>query len=319
LTNRALVLLSGEKTSIPEAEARALFLAYDPASTFSSPEDRILLVETAADPRAVSRRIAFARRVGSLLSRPSDASATVRGRKIRFRSFAVGEQPPRHADVEATLGGLRAEVDLENPDYELTLITGRQDYLVLTVPKEMNQAWSSRRPRKRPFFHPAAIFPKLSRALVNLTRCREGDVLLDPFVGTGSILIEASEVGLDCLAIDRSRRMAYGSLSNMRAFGQEWLGVIRANAFSAPLGMVDGVATDLPYGRASSAGGAPIATVVRRAMEKLPPMIRPGGRLVVMHPSHVPVEPGSDMIAEGEHYIYIHKKLTRAITILRKT
>ena len=56
----------------------------------------------------------------------------------------------------------------------------------------MRQDWVIRRPRARPFFHPAAIFPKLSRALVNLSRVGAGEVFLDPFCGTGSLLLEAT-------------------------------------------------------------------------------------------------------------------------------
>jgi len=318
LTN-SLVLLSGEKTSIPEAEARALFLAYDPNSTFAFPEERVIIVKSSVVPETVSRRIAFSRRVGALLSSPSDAAEVVKGKKVRFRSFSLRGRPEPRSDFDALLRGLQVSVDLEEPDYEFTRVSGRGDYLILSTPANMMQDWSSRRPRRRPFFHPAAIFPKLSRALVNLTQCKEGETLLDPFVGTGSIPIEASEVGLSPVAIDRSRRMANGALSNMRAFGQSWPGVIRGDAFSLPIVKVDGIATDMPYGRASSAGGKSASAVLSLAVERLPGVLKTGGRLVLMHPSHVPIDAPGELRVEEEHYIYIHRKLTRAITILRKT
>ena len=314
-----LVLLSGERTSIPEAEARALVLTYDSQASFTMPEPRVLIAETTADPEKVAGRVAFARRVGVLLSEPVDASRIVRGKRIRFRSFSLGETPARPTDVASVLRGLDAEVDLENPDYEFTEINGRNRYLGLSIPRVMKQTWSSRRPRRRPFFHPSAIFPKLSRALVNLTRCREGDIFLDPFAGTGSIPLEASEVGLVPVSIDRSRRMAEGSLANMTAFGQTWLGVIRADAFFLPLLEVDGVATDIPYGRASSTGGMTSGAVMDFVVDRLPAFLKTGGRLVIMHPSQVHVGSSSELSVEEEHYIYIHRKLTRAITILRKT
>ena len=319
MTNRLLVLLSGEKTSLPEAEAKALILTYDPKATFSMPEARVLIARTSAGPERVAGRVAFARRVGVLLSDPADASDAVKGRRIRLRSFSVADTPTERPAAASVLRGLDAEVDLEDPDYEFSLVIGRDQYLALSSPRVMNQSWASRRPRKRPFFHPSAIFPKLSRALVNLTRCQEGEVLLDPFVGTGSIPIEASEVGLVPVAIDRSKRMAEGALSNMIALGQSWLGIIRADAFSLPLIKVDGVATDVPYGRASSTGGVTTRAVVDFAMESLPALLDHGRRLVVMHPSHTRLESSSELRVEEEHYIYIHSKLTRAITILRKT
>ena len=319
MKNRSLVLLSGEKTSIPEAEAKALFLAYDAEATFSSPEERLLVVESSVDPVRVSRRVAFARRVGLLLSSPSEAFETVRNRRVRYQSFHIGDGPVQETAVSKLLEGLEATVDLENPDFEFSNVVGRKEYFMLSTPGQMRQAWARRRPRKRPFFHPSAIFPKLSRALVNLTRCREGDTFLDPLAGTGSLPIEANEVGLFPLAIDRSKRMACGALANMKAFGQPWPDVIRADAFQPPVVRVDGIATDVPYGRASSTGGRSPGAVIDLVMRKFPELLKPGGRLVVMHPSQVPLEARGGTKVEGEHYIYIHKKLTRAITILRKT
>jgi tRNA (guanine10-N2)-dimethyltransferase len=318
-----LVLLSGEHTSIPEAEARALFLAYDERTTFNLPEKRILIADSTAHPEKVARRIAFARRVGLLLTDPSDASERVRGKRVRVRRFHIegGTEPSTQAtDFASLLNGLDVTVDLEDPEYEFSVIEGEQSsYIALSAPSSMRQSWALRRPRKRPFFHPSAIFPKLSRALVNLTRCREGDCLLDPFVGTGSLPIEASEAGMQSVVMDRSRPMAYGALANMHAFHESWLGVIRADAYSPPLVAVDGIATDIPYGRASSAGGMTPQAVADLALQRLSPLLKAGGRFVVMHPSHVRVEGSSDLSVEEEHYIYIHRKLTRAITILRKT
>jgi tRNA (guanine10-N2)-dimethyltransferase len=316
-----LVLLSGEHNTIPEGEARALLLAYDASASFTHPESRVLLGTTSAEPEKIARRIAFARRVGVLLADPSDAAGIVRGKKIRIRSFRLGrEESSESPDYENLLRGLHdVDVDLRNPDYELSLIIGeRRTYLALTAPGSMHQSWAERRPRRRPFFHPSAIFPKLSRALVNFTRCKEGDVLLDPFAGTGSLPIEGSEAGLACVAADRSRRMAFGALANMNAFQQSWLGVIRADAFSPPLMQVDGIATDIPYGRASSAGGRDPQTVGDLATSSLSPLLKTGGRLVIMHPDSVAMKERAGLRLEEEHHLYIHKKLTRAITVLRK-
>lgn len=316
-----LVLLSGEHTTIPEGEARALLLAYDGAASFVIPESRILLATTSAEPEKIVRRIAFARRVGVLLADSHEAAETVRGKRIRVRSFHLGrKQSSGSPDYDRLLRGLDdVAVDLKNPDYELTLVQGRERlYLALSTPCSMQQSWAERRPRKRPFFHPSAIFPKLSRALVNLTRCREGDVLLDPFAGTGSLLIEGSEAGLACVAVDRSKRMACGALANMNAFQQSWLGMIRADAFALPLTQVDGIATDIPYGRASSAGGRDAQTVADLATSSFASLLKTGRRLVVMHPDWVNLKEAGGLRLEEEHHLYIHRKLTRAITILKK-
>ncbi len=318
MTNKALVLLSGEDTSIPEAEARSLFLTYDPGSSFEMPERRVMVVNTAADIGAVGARIAFARRVGRLLDDPSEGTEETSGRKVRFRYFSLGSrsEAPEPRDY---LRGLGRSVDLKHPEVELALVRGgSRDYLFLSNPLAMRQGWSERRPRRRPFFHPSAIFPKLSRALVNMSLCREGQTLLDPFAGTGSIPIEASCVGLSAVALDQSGEMSRGALANMKGFGQAWLGVVRADAFAAPITSVDGIATDVPYGRASSTRGKTARSVVDATMEAMPDLLKRGRRMVLMHPKHVPVEATREFEVEEEHYIYMHRRLTRAVTILRR-
>jgi 23S rRNA G2445 N2-methylase RlmL len=316
LTNRALVLLSGEGTTVPDAEARSLFVAYDRRSKFHSPSPRVLVAESGADPFLIGRRIAFARRVGVLVD-ASGAAGLLKGRRIRFRAFelGMGRSPP---DPEAYLRGVDANVDLLNPEYELTLVRDEDDYLAVTCPGTMMQGWSHRRPRGRAFFHPAAIFPKLSRALVNMTGCREGDLFLDPFAGTGSLPIEARIVGARVAALDQAEVMARGGLANMKHFGQEWLCSMRADSALLPLVKVDAVATDIPYGRASSTWGRKPGEILERFLPSVAAAMRTGSRLVLMHQKEVQVEGGQEFDLLEEHDLQVHKLLTRTISILRR-
>ncbi|MDA4121036.1 MAG: hypothetical protein OK404_01355 [Thaumarchaeota archaeon] len=316
MTTRSLAFLSGENHQIPEAEVRSLFLAYDQKSKFESPEPRVLVAESIADPFLVASRVAFSRRVGRLLDKAADAAAEIDGKTVRLRNFDIGNKPP--LDPERVLQGFDCKVDLINPDYELTLIRGVGEYLVLTRPGRMHQGWSHRRPRARPYFHPSAIFPKLSRALVNLTRCKEGQLFLDPFAGTGSLPLEAELVGARVVALDQTAKMVRGALLNMKHFGEEWLGVIRASAFRSPLTCVDAVATDIPYGKLSSTGGKELQDVLRLTLSILPEVLRSGSRAVLMHPSQMNVVDSADLELEEEHDLYVHKLLTRTISVLKR-
>ncbi len=313
----SLVLLSGEGTTIPAAEARALFLSYDSGSKFQSPDPRLLVVRSSADPFRVGSRIAFARRVGMMPEDPSEIRALVKGRRVRFRAFDVTAHASP-ADPERFLGDMDATVDLRNPEYELTLVRGKEEFLAVTSPIMMSQGWSRRRPRSRAFFHPSAIFPKLSRALVNLSRCREGRVFLDPFAGTGSIPVEASIIGARVLAIDVSQQMAKGALSNMKHFGQCWLGVARADSTRPPVTEVDAIATDIPYGRASSTRGRSPEELVELILPALAAVLRRSSFLVLMHPQAVAVKGSRVFDVVEEHHLHVHKLLTRTITVLRR-
>ena len=317
MKNRSLTLLSGEGTTLPSAEARALFLAYDRGSTFDSPEPRVLVATSRADPFEIGGRIAFARRVGTLVDSPAEAAPLLAGRRVRFRCFDLrprGQRP----DPAVYLEGLDAIVDLLNPERELTLVRSEGDYLAVTSPASMMQGWSKRRPRSRPFFHPSAIFPKLSRALVNMSRCMPGELFLEPFAGTGSIAIEASLTGAEVIAIDLSERMSQGALANMKHFGQAWLGVVRSDSAHLPVRAVDSVATDIPYGRASSTRGRRPIEMIGLLLPALAEAMGHGSAAVLMHPQELSVEQTSEFDVEEEHNLHVHKLLTRTITVLRR-
>ena len=317
MTNRSVVLLSGEGSTLPQAEARALFLAYDRSSTFESPEPRILIADSSSDPARIGSRIAFARRVGELVDERGDLRERLRGHRVRFRGFdlrAEGAAP----DPAEYLRGADVTVDLDDPEFEVTLIRGARDYIALTSPGRMRQGWSLRRPRKRPFFHPSAIFPKLSRALVNMTRCREGDVFLDPFAGTGSIPIEACLVGAEVVAVDLAARMVQGCMKNMRHFRQEWPGIIRADSAALPLRKVGAIATDVPYGMASSTRGRLPRDLVDLLLPTLASLAAPGSLMAIMHPQDIPLAGTGGLSVIEEHHLYVHKLLTRVITVLER-
>jgi tRNA (guanine10-N2)-dimethyltransferase len=317
LKNRALALLSGEGTTLSEGEAKSIFLAYDRDSEFESPMPRVILARTEADPFVVGSRIAFARRVGYLIDDPKDAAPILAGHSFRFRCFDLGSNrsPP---DPGKYLEGIEGSVDLGHPEFELTLVRGSDEYLAVTAPSRMRQGWARRRPRVRPFFHPSAIFPKLSRALFNLSRCKEGGKFLDPFAGTGSILIEAALAGARVVALDQSEKMVRGALANMKGFGQDWLGLVRADATLLPISEIDAVATDVPYGRVSSPRGRKTAELLQLTLPALAQATSRGGFIVIMHPQDIPIERDRELAVVEEHHLHVHKLLTRTITVLRR-
>jgi putative methyltransferase (TIGR01177 family) len=316
-----LFLLSGEQTGLPEAEARALVLMLDPNATFSRPEGRVLIARTAADPSEIESRVAFSRRVGRLV--PDEGLAKSHLSDLREGTYAVnvirtGQRRDSNEFLLRLAEEVGGRVSLDDPDRELTVVRGERDYLVITHPRRMKQGWVVRRPRARAYFHPAAIFPKLSRFLVNLSRVRRGEVFLDPFCGTGSLLIEAFEVGARPLGLDLASKMARGALRNRDKFGEEWLGVVRADVKYMPVRRADGIATDIPYGRASSTAGSSSREILGVLLSRASEALEKDRRLVVMHPKTVEVGKRGEFELEEEHHLYIHRKLTRTISVLRR-
>jgi tRNA (guanine10-N2)-dimethyltransferase len=321
-------MLSRESTGIPEAEARALVSDLDPTAKFESPEGGLLIAETSADPAAIEARVAFSRRVGLLVpeGRLDDGHISLLRRgTYRVRVFGEGDGGEGEQEIISSIAErVEGRVSLESPDREVSAyVSGKgQTYLAITMPRSMRQGWATRRPRSRAFFHPSAIFPKLSRALVNLSGVQPGEAFLDPFCGTGSLLIEASIIGAEPLGIDLARKMVRGARRNSIKYGQPWLGLIRADSRRLPIKGVGAVATDIPYGRASSAGGLKSSEILKSLVEGAPAVLPEGGKLVVMHPKSLQVGPipegAGELRVEKELEIYIHRTLTRTITVMRK-
>jgi putative methyltransferase (TIGR01177 family) len=321
-------MLSREPTGIPEAEARALVRDVDPLAKFESPEEGLLVAETSADPRAMEARVAFSRRVGALVpdgELDGEHVSLLRRGTYRVRVFGEGRGGRGEEEIISAIADkVEGRVSLESPDREVSAYVGRggETYLAITTPSSMNQGWATRRPRSRAFFHPSAIFPKLSRALVNLSGAEPGKAFLDPFCGTGSLLIEASIIGADTIGVDLARKMVRGARRNAMKYGQRWLGVVRADSMNLPVREVAAIATDIPYGRASSAGGLESGEILRSLVREAPGVLPGGRKLVVMHPKRLEVGPilleAGGVLVERELDIYIHRTLTRTITVLRR-
>jgi tRNA G10 N-methylase Trm11 len=86
---------------------------------------------------------------------------------------------------------------------------------------------------------------------------------------------------------------------------------------------VSAAATDIPYGRASSAGGLESSEIFRALVEGAPKVIPEGRKVVVMHQKSVEAGPivreaGDGLRIEQELEIYIHRNLTRTITVMSR-
>jgi tRNA G10 N-methylase Trm11 len=62
--------------------------------------------------------------------------------------------------------------------------------------------------------------PKICRTLLTLAGARSGDTILDPFCGTGTLLMEAAMLGMRCIGVDIDGNAVEGARSNLK-----WMGV----------------------------------------------------------------------------------------------
>ena len=73
------------------------------------------------------------------------------------------------------------------------------------------------RDESRPFVSAEiSTSPKISRTLLTLAGARPGDTILDPFCGTGTLLMEAAILGMKCIGVDINGDQVQGARSNLK-------------------------------------------------------------------------------------------------------
>ncbi|MHB0856760.1 MAG: methyltransferase domain-containing protein [Anaerolineae bacterium] len=122
----------------------------------------------------------------------------------------------------------------------------------------------------------------VAAALVRLARPKPSDLLLDPFCGAGTILVEAALMGVRCLGGDLAADALEAAQLNAREADVR-LDLMQWQALALPLasGSVACIVTNLPWGRQVSAGKDP-ATLMRAACAEMRRVLAPGGRVVLL-------------------------------------
>jgi tRNA (guanine10-N2)-dimethyltransferase len=177
-----------------------------------------------------------------------------------------------------------------------------------------------RMPVNRPFLHPSTMPPKLARCMVNLARASSGCLVLDPFCGSGSILLEAGAVGCRVVGSDVNDVMVEGCSRNLRYFRIPFDGLIVGDARKLPFTAVDCVVSDPPYGRASSTHGVSPIKLVSDFLFEATAVLPRGGYLSLALPGDwdwraLAVDLGYSFV--DRHFVREHKSLTREILIIK--
>jgi tRNA (guanine10-N2)-dimethyltransferase len=339
-------LLSGENPSLPAAEVKAILKTegyqYKNADEF----DQVLRLEAPLEcVKAVQVRSAYTRVCALELFvananyediakavAQTDFKAVLKGgetfavRINRIKNFA--DQALNTMVLEGKLGKLildgteGAKVNLKNPDKTfLGIITDEKLVLGLKLTDITSKTFSERRPRKKPFFHPSAMPSKMARCMVNLAHAKAEELVLDPFCGTGTSLIEATFIGCRAVGVDAQRRMILGTRKNLRFFSISAEGLVLADSRKPPFFRVDCVVTDPPYGRSSSTFKSTTKALVQEVLASSLPLLKAGQRICIASPktlgiSKLAVKLGYRHVES--HFAYIHRTLTREICVLEK-
>lgn len=198
-------------------------------------------------------------------------------------------------------------VDLESPETELKAYVSEERILVSKIIENINRGlFEKRANQKRPFSSPISLDPVLARVLVNLSGLKPGEQVLDPFCGTGGILIEAGLCGIGVNGFDLQSEMIKGCRENLEEYGLINHNIKQkdiSEIHEEDLTKMNALVTDLPYGKSSKK--------TEKAVEEFLEVIDGfKGSVVFMY--------NEDQLGdyESEFSVYVHKNLTRHIFIV---
>ena len=215
------------------------------------------------------------------------------------------------------------KVNLKKPK-SLVRIVAFEDIVYIAIEKiKLNKKhFEESKPHKRPFFYPGSMSPKLARCMVNLSRVREGDLVLDPFCGTGGILIEAGLIGCKVVGSDIFWKMKNGTAINLEHFGITDYRTFHLDVRELKMyEKVASVVTDPPYGISTTTGDVDGDEIFKEFFKSIYDNMRDDAYLCMASPHYVDLKPMADEVGfeiVEQYGIKMHRSLTRIISVIRK-
>jgi len=325
--------LSGEHETIPRSEAIALLEICSSRFSVIRLLDQCLLVEADdLDAKALELRLGMTHSVIEVMA-VCDANLAAlaevaRELELPNKPYRIRARRIKHADlkadqVEREVGrwllrrGYRA--DLQNPDVDLkALITEEKIIFGIEIARPDRSGFEDRRPHLKPFFHPGVLMPRIARALVNIVQARPGERLLDPFAGTGGILVEACLIGIRGLGVDVQRSLICGASANITGLN---CNLVLGDAKRLPLhdATIEATVLDIPYGRSAVIRAKSKDELLKESLAELNRVLKPNKRMAI-----VADRPIDDYLKDAGfnviemHRERVHRSLTRHIFICKK-
>ena len=215
------------------------------------------------------------------------------------------------------------KVNLKKPK-SLIRVVAFEDIVYVAIEKiKLNKKhFEETKPHKRPFFYPGSMSPKLARCMVNLARVKEGDLVLDPFCGTGGILIEAGIIGCKVVGSD-----IYWKMKNGTAINLEHYGITDYRTFNLDVRelkmyeKVAAVVTDPPYGISTTTGDVDGENIIKEFYKSIYDNMKDDAYLCMASPHFIDLKPMVDEVGfeiVEQYGIKMHRSLTRIISLIRK-
>ncbi|MEM3127243.1 MAG: methyltransferase domain-containing protein, partial [Candidatus Woesearchaeota archaeon] len=217
--------------------------------------------------------------------------------------------------LESTANCINKPVAMKNPGTLIEIFKIKNKIYITKLLQRIKHDFEKRKPHKRPICFPFSLKPKIARAMINLTGAKRGETILDPFCGTGGLLLEAGLIGCRVEGIDIDPRMIETCKRNLESYGVWKYNIYEENALNLKQKILY-IATDLPYSRNTKKQDLEklyeeFFKVVKKYLEY---------RAVIGAPDFVDTKKlikTSGLKIVGEFSYFLHKTLTKKIFVLK--
>jgi tRNA (guanine10-N2)-dimethyltransferase len=329
--------LSKEQNTIPCAEVIACLNAENIIYTIITSNEDVLIVEIKPNDSIIQRlaeRLAFTFVIDEFLfSCPAFLDDIVQWAKknplmndgsiaIRCKNRSPSIQSQQLIDRLGDIYTKNRIVNLAHPEIELRAIV-TEDTAYVGVKKAIRETsnFQKRRGHFRPFLLPITLHPKVARALVNLSSIKKQETLLDPFCGTGGILLEAGLIGVRVIGSDIEQKMIDGCKKTLDFYSIKNYELSCYDIGNIPqsVSIVDAVVTDFPYGKATTTKGETLAMLYERAFASIASLLKKSGKAVVGLSDKSMIRLGEKYLSLVEiHEFRAHRSLTRYFIVYQK-
>jgi len=323
--------LSGEHPDLPVWEAEALLTCTGKAKLLRR-DYNLAVFSSDAEASDFQRRIAMSHFLSEHLDSIETkdlvpffdnlnlAKADSVAVKVKIAEPMKGEYDP--VELTKMIGEIvsdKARIDLDHPAVRFRVIVGEKAHIGKEIIEVDRTQYEKRKNRFLPFNSPISIHPRLARALINMTANSRKCKILDPFCGTGTLLIESALMGMDAHGSDLSEKMIEGSRTNLKQLGLaadlKKLDVAEISKFNKKF---DCIVTDPPYGRSSSTNKEPIEELYSRALKSFARNLVEDGRVGIIVPDQKVLDFEDDFKIIRKTSVRAHRSLVRNFIVLEK-
>jgi len=312
-------ILSKQNSNLSTAEVLSLL---EPKKVKHTLIDNLLIINTSKN---LLYRLAYTKQVNKLLfittkKQLIKAIQDFNWKKVYKKNFAVriygGSISERGAGgliwKKLQQQGIKPKVNLKKPTTLIEIFMRKNKAVVTLFKEKQTEPFESRKAHLRPELSPISLHPRLARCLVNLTGIQTG-TLLDPFCGTGGILIEAALIKLKPIGFDISKRMINTSRINLKHYKLN--ATLKQQDSTMITKKYKYIVADLPYGISTS----PIK--LRDTYEKFLKTLKKIliKQAVLTFPNKIPkaLFKKHKLKISATFDYYIHRSLTKKIVIVK--